>query len=587
MVEDGSLALLVRCLGSSNVDLYRTMGSRFNRRKGHLHLCQEADCQSFAEGEVHLTSLVLRPGSNYSAGFLTAHGKRLLRDVATAEAEAGEEAEQDGPSAPEEETLGERERFLKAGKGVGGAGEGVRGGETPPVPPRPGRKRGVSQQGSGKGHAARLSHISNRHSAQQDSKKTLEKDAVRNLKERLSVLKKRAQEGPRASGEETPRRVTFLDPTDEESGGGEQPGPSSSVPVPGRIGTGTDMEVKPGDWMGLAGDMSLVSRNKDSDRLGPSGATSRSLKRSDARTAEGQLTSRALLSMSSGPTRSRKKKKKKGKDTLKKLKEVLTGKKDKDRKKRKRRRQSADGDPDDGGGSSGEESESSTSSETSRCSEESSKLMAPLKRLSSRQPGAVLQKLVEQVEQQMREFCEPTEVEAALTSGVRLVSYFNLLLKNQHSGNSREVRELYHLSHLIDQLRMGCLGRVGDLAASRFMAVHQSLADGNWNTARWLELVTVDQQGSAPAEMLLAARQYGRTMEKAKGHDKGKVQWVPSTGRGNGSWGSSSAREEGGGVWQSEKGKKGKKGKGKTKDKKESWVNFSSKGEKGKEGGKE
>ena len=210
VVEDGSLALLVRCLGSSNVDLYRTMGSRFNRRKGHLHLCQEADCQSFAEGEVHLTSLVLRPGSNYSAGFLTAHGKRLLRDVATAEAEAGEEAEQDGPSAPEEGTLGERERFLKAGKRVGGAGEGVRGGETPPVPPPPGRKRGVSQGGSGKGHAARLSHIS---SAQQDSKKTLEKDAVRNLKERLSVLKKRAQEGRRASGEEPPRRVTFLDPT--------------------------------------------------------------------------------------------------------------------------------------------------------------------------------------------------------------------------------------------------------------------------------------------------------------------------------------------------------------------------------------
>ena len=191
---------------------------------------------------------------------------------------------------------------------------------------------------------------------------------------------------------------------------------------PGGSAQGRTWKSSLGIGWGLAGDMSLVSRNKDSDRLGPSGATSRSLKRSDARTAEGQLTFRALLSMSSGPTRSRKKKKKKGKDTLKKLKEVLTGKKDKDRKKRKRRRQSADGDPDDGGGSSGEESESSTSSGTSRCSEESSKLMAPLKRLSSRQPGAVLQKLVEQVEQQMREFCEPTEVEAALTSGVRLVS---------------------------------------------------------------------------------------------------------------------------------------------------------------------
>ena len=60
-----------------------------------------------------ITSLVLRPGSNYSAGFLTAHGKRLLRDVATAKQRQERKQSRMGPALPKKERLAKERGFSR------------------------------------------------------------------------------------------------------------------------------------------------------------------------------------------------------------------------------------------------------------------------------------------------------------------------------------------------------------------------------------------------------------------------------------------------------------------------------------------
>jgi hypothetical protein len=65
-----------------------------------------------------------------------------------------------------------------------------------------------------------------------------------------------------------------------------------------------------------------------------------------------------------------------------------------------------------------------------------------------------------------------------MTSGVKVMTYFNLHVKSSYPHQLREMRELHHLAACLDLVRKGDLARAADGLAARFIAIHQSLVDG-------------------------------------------------------------------------------------------------------------
>ena len=72
-----------------------------------------------------------------------------------------------------------------------------------------------------------------------------------------------------------------------------------------------------------------------------------------------------------------------------------------------------------------------------------------------------------------------------LDSGVKILSYFQILVKPQLGATTAAVREMFHLATMMDLLRKGHLSQVGDSMAARFFALHQSILDGGWEQNIW------------------------------------------------------------------------------------------------------
>lgn len=214
------------------------------------------------------------------------------------------------------------------------------------------------------------------------------------------------------------------------------------------------------------------------------------------------------------------------------------------RKKKKKRRKKARS-------SDEEDSDSSPSSE-------SSSLLPPLKRRSQKEPGSVLRLL----EAQAYEFLAKDGVVDALEEGAepvqrpKLVTYYQLALRPAMDPRGRDSKELALLCRSLDLLREGKLDALADLLAARLIAVETATRQG-WPVARHLEIATNEEEGTAPAHILLAAQRHGKQVEKAGG----KGSWSRAT-----AWATewhADPRPKGKGKDQKGKGKKGKaKGKG-------------------------
>ena len=114
----------------------------------------------------------------------------------------------------------------------------------------------------------------------------------------------------------------------------------------------------------------------------------------------------------------------------------------------------------------------------------------------------------------------------------------------------------------MDLLRKGDLAKVGDSLSARFMALHQSLVDQSWSTARHMELYPMEEATAASSALILASRKHGRLVDKVQG----KGNWGSWQGKGK------QGRQSDWGTWSDSqpKGRKGKgpqnKGKGKGKN---------------------
>lgn len=285
----------------------------------------------------------------------------------------------------------------------------------------------------------------------------------------------------------------------------------------------------------------------------------------------GQLAQKALAVEDVRAQAKRKKKKKKtaGAKALSLLRELILDKasgekkdkKAKDRKeKRKKKRRLENGVIVSSSSSSGGDSDSKEKEEKPNSSEDD--MEAPMRRKSRDSPGSVLSMLTEHVRSQMEQD-SVTEVDKRnkVTGGVKVTSFFNLHIRPSYGQHLKELREMYTLSMTIDLLRKGDLARVGDSLSARFMALHQSLIDQSWSTARHMELFPLEESTAASSALVLASRKHQRLVDKVQG----KPSWTPWQAKGKGypkgdwgQWGDGNA-----------KGKKGKgnsnKGKGKGK----------------------
>lgn len=153
-----------------------------------------------------------------------------------------------------------------------------------------------------------------------------------------------------------------------------------------------------------------------------------------------------------------------------------------------------DPDPSDGSGGTSSSSSSSRGRRRRRKddSSEDSDLSfeAPLRKKAAREPGSVMEMLIRHAQQQLDQgaLLEDGGAAAGLTSGIKLSTFFALLIRPFHSNSSPLVRELFALGQSIDLLRAGRLPECVDSLASRFIAVHTALSDGNWQVASQLEM---------------------------------------------------------------------------------------------------
>ena len=164
----------------------------------------------------------------------------------------------------------------------------------------------------------------------------------------------------------------------------------------------------------------------------------------------------------------RRKKDKGGKKEKKlgqKLMSLLGGKKKRSRRDRKKKRKKdkggvkrEPGDPSSDGSSGEESSSSSRSSEEASKSDSDLSYEPPLRRKALESPGSVLEMLIRLAQEQLdKGALMDAEGSVGVTSGVKITTYFALLIRPYFAAGSPLLRELYALAQAIDLLRAGKL----------------------------------------------------------------------------------------------------------------------------------
>ena len=471
MLSDGSLILAVKSLGSSNAATTVQLSRSFNRRPGCIHICHGiGECEVLDEEVVfHSKTVELADGATFSAPYVGASGRRMLKQVRDGlegdgeEPEPGETPEGHLPE-PMADPAKDRERREKAGKGDGGTTK------TPETPYGQLRekldrvKRKQQSQGIGEAQG-------------EEKRRPLER-----------VM-------------ETPWQVPHLS-SNQKLGNGNKEDPwnlrnmmMSGGPADGRQATSTPIM---NGWTRATGSTSVGSQ-----------LVLRAAANLQGQGGGGGTPPGGGLMAYLNPSGKRKKKKKK-KD-----------KKKKKKKKKKSKRPSGGGSS--GGGSSGGSSSTTSDSDESSGSGSSggSAFLPLLRRKAEKKPGSVLKLLLAQVESQLSELQGAEDhPDSALLGGTKMLTYFHLLVRgNGVQVTSRDGRELYLLAVLLDLLRSGQLERLADGMSARFMALQTAVMDGSWAAARHLEVYTPDQATPGGPAITLAARKHAKVLEKVKGSD--------------------------------------------------------------------
>lgn len=526
--DEGGLVLEVKSLGGINSEVDSKLSSQFNRRRGTLHLCQQEPCPHFLSEHQHVTRLVWWKGgiSTFKGG--SSSCRRQVDKWLKKEEVVGEGGLTGGALRPSAKVVPEKPKEVS---GAGRSAERRKGKKVPKNPP--------------------------------DEEDSIPEDKREALLSKLKALKDRLR-GP--SGKEK-------DGEAEDRASPSSPEEVESSPPPEGLDVGMDLvvagkeaarkkiekrerKVRKEKREPLEDSRDSSTKHFQKQLVGQALAVSKTeagdRKRSSSKSERMSSTLARILTKTVKEDRKRKKKKK-----------------DKKKKKKKKKKGKGDGDGDGDGSSS---PSSSSSGATGSCSGSSKDpggsqsseydLEAPLKKKSKKNPGSVLELLVNHAREQLDQSAavEVGSSKQSVTSGVKLMTYFQVLLKPKIGGSPAQMREMHHLVTAIDLLRQGRLGLLGDTLAARFLCLHQSILDGGWQAAKHLEIFPMEEMSAASPSLMLRTRKHAKLAARAQGWDVGH-SWG---GAGRGSKGKGKQDWKGGDTWEPKgKGKKGGKGKGK------------------------
>ena len=497
-----------RYLGSNHEEVAKHCATAINRRGLPLHVCEEFPCTHRGE-EVggHVVSLRWWTPASFKGDYVKAWGKTVLKEWI------------------EKGTIKKRIPGVKPGNG------GKKPLDRRNVPLR-GRRKVVPPKAPWDPDAAKGDQKKKREPSQ-------DRGGLGDLKDRLAGLRQKLR-GARGSADP---EVIDVEEWSRSHGHGEELDYAEHQLALG-LGTGDHLDpglsrlalapaVKPEDTK----DGILRGRKRKTRRV-------RMRKEKRSRGPAGQLLEVAEMQQQKRSEEKRKKDRKSKSSGSKGVKELVRLL---ENKKKKRKKEEDSPEPSDSGMSGSE-----TSGEDSSSSD--SQMLAPLQKKSLKKPGTVLKMLTRHARQTLDQTAV-LEVDESqeITGGVKMATYFNLLIRPYHPATSRDMKELHYLSICMDELRSGRLGALGDSLASRFLAVHSAVNEGGWRTAQHLELHPLEGAQSAPTPLLLQARRHSKLVAKSQGRDENEKRWRGGYDRG---W-----RQE---EWQETRGKgKGSKGKGK------------------------
>eukprot|EP00435_Cladocopium_sp_Y103_P035681 s562_g9.t1 len=568
--RDSYLNVYVKSLGCSDPDVAKQLSSWFNRRSGYVHLCQHALCLEESECNVHVTRLKVFSPEGFQREYMTNSGQRQLKkwleDLGLDDPENRPYAHPGPPDpvpggAPEAEEAGEEPADVEwADLGAG-------------VPPLDGPKAKDAREEISPSEKHRLrERLANarEHMAGRAEVRGAGKKAVRQH-DSGEAIEISSSEGYSASVGHKERDVKKEDaPRKKKPRPLDPHGPRRALALVGpELGRGPrDVEGAQKEKKKKKAPKVLPLKNSGELEEATNVTTTGSLQK--------QLMARAAEAAQD--RKDRKKEKKTSKDPGKQLAQILTKvvsskKKQKDKKKRKRRKRKQAGDPPGGSSSDGSDSSQTSNSEgdsdgaweeDESTSSDDARMEPPLKKKAIQHPGSVLRMLVDHAREKLDQTSKVSvsrRDEGDPTQGIRITSYFQIVVKAQLAQNSPQLRELHLLSHAVDLLRAGELDSVGDLLASRFISLHQAALDGHWGAARHLEMLPYEETTAAGAAVVLKARKHAKLSAQVAGTEPGN--WKGG-GKGRGKF----QRQWDDQPWQPDakgRGKKGGKGRGQPK----------------------
>ena len=528
---EGGLLVKAVFLGVEAADLEQHVSVAVGLRM--IHLCPGTPCLVTGEEEyIHVTRIRLWRKSTFDTSYLNKVGKRRVTEALKKE-RALEEKEKGArtPRRGDASALGATDRGRGRGGGLGPRRKNGNGKKDP----FRARGRGLGKSGEREEAIPVDSDEENLDGEEMTEEEKRGAGLVdrASLKEMLQNAKERMLGGGSSRGKGLGEGALS---------GGQSVVATSSVRGERRLVAGVNLDPRRASPLALT---------QGEDLRGDTLRNSRKKRKSTGTTS-------LLLAQAEKQEELRRRKSRGGRKDKKlgrKLLDLLGGKKKKKRGRRKRekkRMKKEPGYPSSDGSSGGESSSYSESSEDpSKASDSEMSYEPPLRRKALESPGSVLEMLVRLAQEQLDKGALMETEGGGVATGVKITTYFALLIRPYFQAGSPLLRELYALAQAIDLLRSGKLAETGDALASRFVAVHTALNEGSWATASQLELYPLENTQSASTATMLQAQRHKKLVLKSQGYGAGKWQ-----GRGRGSW-----------QYQEEKGSKGD-GKGKGKGKK-------------------
>lgn len=530
--DERGLIVHGRLVGSSREVITTQLSLLINRRDFPLHLCGGEPCPAQNAGlMVHVGAVRCYEREGFAASYMKTWGKLVLKEYG----ETGEVKTRRKKTIPL--TFKPKAASKKPSKEEAKAPE-------------------KGEDGKGKGGKDKRRRRKPKEKDGKDGKE--EKDFPdpgdsAALRKKLQALKNRASGGKAVEEEAGEKDGPETDEKEEVESVDSSTSESSPAVATPKLSTGTQL-VKPSGQLAImdkpSGEPELterLGRDRRRDSKRHKGEAEAQLLALAAQKSKDQEAEKKLR-------REEKKRKDRGRKERDSVKESRKKKKKrkKDKKKKKKKRKGGGGGP----SSPSSESSRSESEEDDSMESSSSSLLAPLQKKSKQDPGAVLQLLLKHAKQLMdQDAAVDTAASSGVLGGVRMTSYFSLLLRPYYSTASRDMKELFLLATAIDELRQGRLGSLGDSLASRFIAIQTAMSDGSWRSAQFLEMHPLENTSPAPMPLLLQARKHAKVVDRSLRVDDG--------GR-RGNWRGQDNRNQ----WQNEEKGKGKGGKGKGQGKK-------------------